>query len=147
MVRVLELVPEHDGDFTVEDPQNSEVVPQNPNLLQQTFKGHSFLVDHCAPQPGSHSDLRSQLDMQFSGAHDWGPKPQTLFLLQHPIAQGFVEELRHVNINHQNFRDQRASFSSPGVVISRRIDQSVASRNYENKTDEKKEEQHSFTTR
>lgn len=99
MVRALELVPEHDGDFTLEDVQNSEVVPQNPNLLQQTFKGHFSLVDHCAPQPGSHSDLRSQFDMQFCGAHDSGPRPQTLFLLQHPIAQGFVEELHHVNIS------------------------------------------------
>ena len=99
MVRALALVPEHDGDFTLEDVQNSEVVPQNPNLLQQTFKGHFSLLDHCAPHPGSHSDLRSQLDMQFCGAHDSGPRPQTLFLLQHPITQGFVEKLHHLNIN------------------------------------------------
>ena len=93
IVRALELVPEHDSDFTWEDPQKSEVVPQNPNLLQQTFRGHFRLVDHCAPQPGSHSDLRSQLETQFSGAHDSGPRPQTLLLLQQPIAHGFVGEL------------------------------------------------------
>lgn len=47
--------PEHDGLVTVLLPQNSLVVPQKPYLLQHTLRGHFSFLDHCKPQPGSHS--------------------------------------------------------------------------------------------
>ena len=65
MVRAFVVAPDPDGLFTVLSPQNSCVVPQNPYLLQQTFRGHVSAVDHCEPQPGSHSDFWSQDEMQF----------------------------------------------------------------------------------
>lgn len=78
--------------MTVAVPQKSLVVPQNPNLLQQTFRGHFCLVDHCAPQPGSHSDFWSQDDVQFAPPQKSGPSPQTPYLLQQPILHGLLAE-------------------------------------------------------
>lgn len=51
MVRALELVPKQDDNFTLEDVQNLELVPQIQiwYLLEQTFKGHASLQDHLAP--------------------------------------------------------------------------------------------------
>lgn len=62
-VRLVELVPEHDGALTFSLPQKSDVVPdqfssfhsfptgeklipQKPNLEQQTFSGHFSAFDH-----------------------------------------------------------------------------------------------------
>ena len=42
----LTELPEQDGFFTVAEPQNKDVVPQKPYLLQQTFSGHLPAVDH-----------------------------------------------------------------------------------------------------
>ena len=52
MVQALELVPKQDDDFTLEDVQNLELVPHNQilYLLEQTFKSHFSVQDHCAPQ-------------------------------------------------------------------------------------------------
>jgi hypothetical protein len=57
MVFLSALLPAHWGEGTVAPLQKSAVVPQNPNLLQHTFKGQVDAFDHCAPQPGSHSLL------------------------------------------------------------------------------------------
>lgn len=76
MTRLFALVPEHEGDFTAVEPQKSDVVPQNPYLEQQTFNGHFSVVDHCAPHPGSHSDLAWQLEVQFPVPQNVGPNPQ-----------------------------------------------------------------------
>ena len=46
MVLLFDDVPEQEGDLTFFFPQNSSVEPQNPNLEQQTFKGHSLLEAH-----------------------------------------------------------------------------------------------------
>jgi len=88
MVRFDELDPEQEGAVTVMLPQKSEVVPQKPYFEQQTFSGQVFVADHCAPQPGSQSDLRSQLEMQFVGPQESGPRPHEPNLVQHPIAHG-----------------------------------------------------------
>ena len=52
-------------------------MPQKPNSLQQTSRGHVLVSLHSSPsQPGLHSDLRLQLLMQPSlvvlvgGCHD-----------------------------------------------------------------------------
>lgn len=104
---MLEDDPEQEGDFTVLSPQNSLVVPiplarnyfvldiyvpQNPYLLQQTFKGHFSALDHCGPHPGSHSDLLSQPEVQFPAPQNVGPRPQIPYLPQHPILHGDVAE-------------------------------------------------------
>jgi hypothetical protein len=75
---------------TVTLPQKSWVVPQKPYLEQQTFKGQVSAVDHCEPQPGSQSDLRSQLEMQFVGPQESGPRPHEPNFVQHPIWHGWV---------------------------------------------------------
>lgn len=89
--------------------------PQNPYFEQQTFKGHFSLSLHWAPQPGSHSDFESQLDVQFSAAQNVGPSPlcsvsvstadsssgstyQTPVLPQQPSLQGLVDELDSISI-------------------------------------------------
>jgi hypothetical protein len=76
MIRPLDELPLHEGDVTVASPQKSGVVPQKPNWLQQTFSGHPSLADHSAPHPGSHSDLASQVPMQFSAEQKSAPNPQ-----------------------------------------------------------------------
>lgn len=116
MDRLFELPPPQEGLVTFLVPQKSSVVPQNPNLLQHTLRGHFSFCDHCAPQPGSHGlftrqpenydsvavSLRfsylfwSQVEMQ-SLPQKSGPKPQTPDLLQHPILHGFEAELNHSN--------------------------------------------------
>lgn len=59
MVSLLEepAAMEHCGDDVRSEPQNSAAMPQKPKPLQHTFNGQSVELDHCAPQPGSHSDL------------------------------------------------------------------------------------------
>lgn len=59
MVRALVLLAaaSHCGDETTSEPQKSDVVPQKPKALQHTLSGHVDALDHCAPQPGSHSLL------------------------------------------------------------------------------------------
>lgn len=53
-----------------------EDIPQNPNSLQQTFRGHFSAAAHSAPQPGLHSLLASQVDVHPS-PQNFGPRPQT----------------------------------------------------------------------
>jgi hypothetical protein len=84
MVRSLEEVPTHDGDVTVVLPQKSEVVPQKPYLLQQTFKGQVSFWEYWAPQPGSHSDLAVQVPTQLAAEQKSAPNPQLPNLEQHP---------------------------------------------------------------
>lgn len=52
------------------------VVPQKPYSEQHTFRGQSVAFDQAEPQPGSHSDLRSQSDVQLPAPQKIGPKPQ-----------------------------------------------------------------------
>lgn len=64
MNRLIGVLPtEHDGLSTaLSSPQNSSVVPQKPEVLQQTLRGHVSMLLHCVPShPGLHSDLASQL--------------------------------------------------------------------------------------
>lgn len=89
-------MPSHSGDTTFLSPQKSGVVPhehavsywigieveqrrdntpQNPNLLQQTFNGQVEALDHCSPQPASHSLFLSQ-DEVHPFPQKSGPKPQ-----------------------------------------------------------------------
>ena len=93
MVLWLVVEPFPEGFFTVLSPQKSFVVPQNPNLLQQTFRGHFSFDDHCEPQPGSHSDFWSQEDVQLPAPQKVGPRPQTPPLLQQPSLHGLEGEL------------------------------------------------------
>ena len=93
IVRWLVVDPLPEGFFTVLSPQKSSVVPQKPNLLQQTFKGQFSLDDHAEPQPGSHSDFWSHEDVQLPVPQKVGPRPHTPPLLQQPRLQGLLAEL------------------------------------------------------
>lgn len=69
------------GEYTlsywigIEVEQRKDIIPQNPNLLQQTFKGQAEALDHCFPQPASHSLFLSQ-DEVHPFPQKSGPKPQ-----------------------------------------------------------------------
>lgn len=103
--------------MTVELPQKSEVVPQNPNLEQQTFSGQAVVVDHWEPQPGSQSDLRSQSDIQFSGPQESGPRPHEPNFVQHPIAHGWVG----LQVNWAETRDERKIAKTSSIFMVNRL--------------------------
>ena len=115
-ILLLALVVEQDGLMTSLFPQKSFVVPQKPNLLQHTFKGHFSAEAHCFPHPGSHSDFWSQEEVQLPFPQKVGPKPQTPPLLQQPRAHGLLGELPFVKQ-----LSKYVSSNSPAKRIGRRI--------------------------